>query len=508
MPFYRPVLIAAALLLALAACAPAPEVVRVTLATVQPGAGAPIYTATPTFTPSHTPTASDTPTNTPTATATNTPTHTPTATNTPTPTATHTPPPTPTRDLVTLTPAPPNSTSRPRLQAASAARSEGWSCGPQPCPDDLDGWQARIQLAPGFALEYVGHLPGQVQQITTGPDGLIYATVLEEGTRRGRVYRLSEDGQAIAISAVLESPLGLAFRPGTDELYISARSTPLQGGQIVRLLANGVQQTLLDELPCCFLEIDNQPNGLTFGPDGYLYIGVGSLTDRAESPQPLTQPFANLHPYEASVLRVHPLSGALEVYASGLRNPFDLDFDARGVFYASDNGLVTGQGDRVLRLSQGAHFGWPYYRLRGCADCPPTRGALDITPDWLPLPDYSLPRGLLVYKGAAFAGLVDTVFVTLWNRGEILWIDPADPTLGTPDAAALVFASGFLRPVDIAADAAGNLLVADYNYGLIWRIVPGAATTADPLPPLATAAATATPGSAPIFFATVTPAGS
>jgi glucose/arabinose dehydrogenase len=500
-------------MLFISACGGQQQAVRITVEPTQIGAGAPIYSPTPTYTLSDTPTASDTPTNTPTATATPTITDTPTNTNTPTDTPTQTPSPTATPRLATLTPV--SSVGAPheiRFVSAGLTIPEGWSCGDFPCEDDIDGFLRRIQVAPGFTLSHVGRFPGQPMQISYGPDGRLYATVLENGTRSGAVYVMNEDGTTERYSETFISPIGLTFQPGTEVLYVAARETPEQGGVLYRVLSNGVAEIVLDDLPCCFSIIDNQPNGLTFGPDGYLYMSIGALTDHAESPDPEHQPYAEIQPYEAAILRIHPHTGAIRVYAQGLRNPYDLSFDAAGQLYATDSGLVTGPGDRILQVDEGLHYGWPYWRERGCAECPPRRGLVEVEPDLLPLRDFTLPRGLVAYTGTQFPrNMFNTLFVAFWNGEDfaqrIVWIDPRDARLGREDYMIEPFVTGLIRPIDVTLAPDGSLVIADFIYGHIWRVSYGDSQPA-PLPTLAAPTASmAGPARtlAPVIFATATP---
>jgi glucose/arabinose dehydrogenase len=470
------------LLLILAACGNQSSVTRVTIAPTQIGAGAPVYTATPTLTPSHTPTFTATFTPTDTATASYTPTDTPTATltasHTPTatPTATFTPSPSPTTELLTPTPIDlSGAPSQIAISVADLSANTGWTCGDFPCEDDIEGFLARIRVPEGFELSHIGRFGGQVMQIAHGSDDRLYATVLENGTRSGAVYVMESDGSTRRYSETLLSPIGLAFQPGTDVLYVSARNPLETAGALYRIGSDGNTEIVIDDLPCCYQTIGNQANGLVFGADGLLYMGIGAITDHAESPNPRSQPFADILPDEAAILRINPHTGELETYAQGLRNPYDLDFDTHGQLYATDLGLVTGAGDRLLRVNAGAHYGWPYYRLRGCAECPPTRGQLEIEPDLLTFPNYTLPHGMLVYKGNQFPeNMQNTLFVALWNGTDwaqgIVWIDPNDLRLNSEDYQAQPFVTGLIRPIDITLASDGSLVVADFVYGHIWRI--------------------------------------
>lgn len=476
----------AIILSALWACSPPPNVERITIEPTQVGVGAPVYTATPSASPTPIPTNTQTatatvsPTVTPTASATLVPTDT--ATSAPTQTATPTTPPPPSATVALQALATQSIANAPApiaVMGANTSASIGWSCGNFPCEDNIEAWQKRIQVPQGFALEFVANFEGQVNQITMGRDGLLYATVLENGTREGAVWRQEKNGELTRYSPTLISPLGLAFQPNTDVLYVSARTTSLQGGALWRIESNGNATLVLDNLPCCYSEVDNQPNGMIFGTDGFLYLGVGSLTDHAESPNPAQIAFANILPDEASILRVNPHTGEYSVFADGIRNPYDIALDSNGQYYATDSGLVTGIGDRILAISAGVNYGFPYYRSRGCEVCPPSRGNNFAPPDLLALPSYTLPRGIVAYNGAQFPqNFQNTLFVAFWNATDygqkIVWIDPRDSALQnqTPETPYLPvpFVTGLLRPSDVVVDNEGSLLISDWLYGMVWRV--------------------------------------
>lgn len=407
-------------------------------------------------------------TETPTATATPLPTDTPAGP--PTATMTWTPGPTPV--VQTLTPASSDG-APPAIGAVDAGLSEttGWSCDDFPCEDDLDGFMERIRVPEGFSLSHVGQFPGQPMQITYGRDGALYATILEDGTRFGAVYRMFPDGTTERYTPnIIVMPVGLAFQPGSDVLYVSARMTPEQGGGVWRFPPGGEPEAVVTDLPCCFQIINNQPNGLIFGPDGYLYLGIGALTDQAEPPPGRMSNYVTPQDNEAAILRIHPHTGEFTVYARGIRNPYDLTFGIDGQLYATDNGLLGGPGDRLLAVEEGAHYGWPYYRERGCDNCPTIPPGLRVAPDLMALPNRTLPRGLVAYTGTQFPeDMFGNLFVAFWNAipdgQRIVRIDPTAANL-----TAEPFITGLIRPVDVVVAPDGSLVTADFIYGHVWRV--------------------------------------
>lgn len=385
--------------------------------------------------------------------------------------------------LITLTaPSPDGAPSAPFIPTAEFTEPEGWSCGDFPCEDDVEGFLQRIRVPEGFSVSHLGKFPGQVMQIAYDINGDLYATVITDAAQhRGAVYKLDQNRQATEYTGEMISPIGLAFQPGTNALYVSSRTTFMVGGSLWRFDADGTPMLLLDNLPCCFQIIDNQPNGMVFGPDGYLYLGVGALTDHAEPANPQHQAVAELDPLEASILRIQPYTGEVTVYASGIRNPYDLTFDATGQFYATDNGLLDGPGDRILKVDEGGHYGWPYWRTRGCEACPPLDGRITVSKDLLTLPPYTLPRGIVAYTGTQFpAEMFNSLFVAFWHfvpgSQRIVRIDPHSiPTnaemlaLYEPEP----FVTGLIRPVDVVIAPDGSLVVADQIYGHIWKVSYG-----------------------------------
>ena len=87
------------------------------------------------------------------------------------------------------------------------------------------------------------------------------------------VFHITPSGQLKVVATGLSKVLGLAF-DGRARLYVLETSTGSAGpvpasGRLIRILPNGEQQVLIDSTPDDPLFF---PTGLTFGPDGALYI--------------------------------------------------------------------------------------------------------------------------------------------------------------------------------------------------------------------------------------------
>ncbi len=310
----------------------------------------------------------------------------------------------------------------------------------------------------------------QVQKPTAlhvDPDGNLYVAGID-----GQIWVMTDRDQNGAADQVrvfasgLPQPEGLAWSP--DGLYV----TMLE--RVVRLTdtdgdgAADQTTTIVSGLPGEEYAF-HQPNGLTFGPDGRLYIGVGATTDH----RPET------HPLAARILSVNADGSDLRVYATGLRNPYNLIPAPGGGFFAVDNGssgcIDTPQQiddcshkvdvpEELNYILEGKDYGFPNY----FGPPPQDSGSL---PPLVTFPEHSAPTGLVLYTGDRLpAKYHGQLFLALWARGEIYSVRvyriDAEHYVGS----SRLFLSGLPGPSAIVNAPDGGLYVASFSTSTLYHV--------------------------------------
>ncbi len=248
--------------------------------------------------------------------------------------------------------------------------------------------------------------------------------------------------------------VGLVWRE--NELYVASSGKieawrDSDGDQVVDLA-----RTVVKDLPSLILR-PHSNNGLTFGPDGRLYFGVGSTTDGQ----------VEQNEFAAAILSVKPDGSDLRVYARGLGNSFDVAFNAEGELFAGDNS-PSSEGDdppdEFNHIVEDGHYGFPYF-YGDPPDNGGTRGAI------VSFPPHSVPTGATFYTGDQYPPeYLDSGFVALWSTGDIMRVEVGKAASGAYLGRAVPFASGFLYPIDVVTGPDGNLYVADFGTTAIYRI--------------------------------------
>jgi glucose/arabinose dehydrogenase len=217
-----------------------------------------------------------------------------------------------------------------------------------------------------------------------------------------------------------------------------------------------------------------------------LYVGVGSNSNAAENGMAVEAE-------RAAVWEINPDSGAHRIYASGLRNPVGMAFEPQsGVLWVSVNERDE-LGDHLppdymTGLQEGGFYGWPFSYFGQHVDTrvkPPNPElvAKAVAPDYA-LGAHTASLGLCWSEGSKLPeSLRQGMFVGQhgsWNRkprsGYRVIFVPF--VAGKPSGAPIDVLTGFLdakndaqgRPVGVAMDKRGALLVADDVGNAVWRV--------------------------------------
>jgi glucose/arabinose dehydrogenase len=362
---------------------------------------------------------------------------------------------TPTSEIgQTATAGPPPVTTLEQPPYAPSACSDKY-----PCNEDVAAWEERVRVPPGYVDRYIGRVDGNPTSFTFGPDGRLYIALLQ-----GTIVTMDSAGQVSSYAAGLNTPTGIAFRPGSTRLYVSSRvRNDNYGGEAqISIIRGGAPIQIVGGLPCCYAGMHG-PNGIAFGADGFGYIGVGGRADHGEIPDGSNRQ-DNLQPLEASILRFSPDGSLVEPYARGFRNPYDIAWDATGQLYATDNAPDYGPPEELHRVVPGGQHGYPWFDCEVCFGRP---ADVQLVPPVYNFVPHASPTGITAYMADQFPGSYNHLFVTLWSAfpgaQKVVRLSPG----GTN---ATDFALGFAQPIDVTVGPDGSLYVADYATGVIFQI--------------------------------------
>jgi glucose/arabinose dehydrogenase len=97
------------------------------------------------------------------------------------------------------------------------------------------------------------------------------------------------------------------------------------------------------------------------GPDGFLYVAIGSRTDGNETGTDARY-FQGGEAETTACLWRLATDGAREpeIYARGLRNPFGFCWNDRGEMFATENGPDADKPEELNVIERGKHYGFPF----------------------------------------------------------------------------------------------------------------------------------------------------
>jgi glucose/arabinose dehydrogenase len=303
------------------------------------------------------------------------------------------------------------------------------------------------------------------------------------------------DGAADTKSTLLSglnSPFGMALVG--DALYIADTDAVLRFPYHEGDTSITVQGTKVADLPAGPFNY-HWTKSLVASPDGSrLFVGVGSNSNAGENG-------IDAETGRAAILVIDLATGGTHPFATGLRNPVGLAFEpTSGALWVAVNerdelgsDLVP---DYMTAVKEGGFYGWPYSYFGDHLDPRVSPQRPDLVAEAI-VPDYALGphtaslglafyQGTLLpehYEGGAFIGQHGS-----WNRDPPSGYKVAFVPFsgGHPSGPIEDVLTGFRnkdgdalgRPVGIAVDKSGALLVADDVGNIIWRVTPGAPESA------------------------------
>jgi len=291
------------------------------------------------------------------------------------------------------------------------------------------------------------------------------------------------DERSVLLSG-LNSPFGMALVGNT--LYVANTDAvmkfPFNVGD-TRIAAAG---SVLVELPGGPINHHWTKNLIANTDGSKLYVTTGSNSNVGERGMPAEEG-------RAAIWEVDTRTGAHRIFASGLRNPNGMAWEpVTGALWTVVNerdeigsDLVP---DYMTSVKDGAFYGWPYSYYGQHVDervkpQNPELVAKAIPPDYA-LGPHTASLGLTTSAGASLpAPFTHGMFIGQhgsWNRKphsgyKVIYV-PFDN--GKPAGAPVDVLTGFLsedgkargRPVGVALDKQGALLVADDVGNVVWRV--------------------------------------
>ena len=335
-----------------------------------------------------------------------------------------------------------------------------------------------LRVPPGFTAEILVENVPNARSMALGDRGTLFVGTRSGGTVYAVRDALGPQPTVLKFAENLAMPNGVALRDGA--LYVAEQKRIIRFPDAEQNLGQPRQPEVVDgALP--FKGALHSWKYLAFGPDGRLYVPIGSPCNVC------------VEPGFGVLLRMNPDGSQREVYATGIRNSVGMAWHpATKELWFTDNGRdMLGDDVPSCELNHapraGLDFGFPYCHAGSIPD--PEFGATGRCEDSVApvqnLGPHVAPLAVKFYTGrmfpAEYRGQILIAEHGSWNRSKAAGKTGYRVTLvrlkGNTAVAYEPFIEGWLdgdevrgRPVDLLVAPDGSLLVSDDQRGVIYRI--------------------------------------
>jgi len=298
----------------------------------------------------------------------------------------------------------------------------------------------------------------------------------------GKVYAIKPDGSKVVLASNLKNPHGLEIKEDLELSYTYLYIAETYG--VVRYPYNSTDLELGDKEKLFDLPDTggHYTRTIKFGPDGNLYVSVGSSCNVCNETDER----------RASILKYNPNNWSYEVFAKGLRNTVFFIFDQAGKIWGGDMGRdLLGDNtppEEINIVKEGGDYGWPICYGNKIHDSNFDKNVylrdpcFDTQAPIYELPAHFAPLGLTFIDSkifpAKYQGDILLAMHGSWNRTtpggyKIVLLDVEGNSIVSDQD----FMTGFLsdkgvigRPVDLVFGFDGSLYLSDDKAGVIYKI--------------------------------------
>ncbi len=337
------------------------------------------------------------------------------------------------------------------------------------------------------------------------PDGSNRIMIVEQNNARIRIMQNLQPAGAttflslsdrVHTSGEEEGLLGLALHPNFSDngyLFVYYTASNPDRGVLSRFTVDSQNSSVADPASELVILEVGQPytnhNGgsMAFGPDGYLYLGLGDggsggdPENYAQTPGSLLGKIVRLDVDVQSanvnygIPADNPFVGTEgfreEIWAWGFRNPWRMSFDGDGNLWVGDVGQAA--AEEIDRVVKGGNYGWRIMEGTLCFEPPSNCNQSGLM---LPLLDYPRSDGQSVTGGYVYGGPIVEL------QGKYIYGDFANGKIWAVDTSGGSPVELIDAPFNVSSfgvDAADELYILGFD-GFIYRLKKTSTGTENP----------------------------